>query len=207
MSNISRVRHAHRPIGAHGAPYILLLMVGLAHAAPDPEQLYATHCLSCHAPSRLGGIGSGIVAGIAGTPEEAGGGQRHLRRLAGHADARRQSTIAGGRNPGAGRVDLHAAKLPPKWDLADISASRSVNAEAVDLPAKPVFTADPMNITLVVEHGDHHITVLDGDKMELRHPLRYALRAARRAEVHAGRPLRVLGDARWLDHQNSTCGT
>jgi hypothetical protein len=57
------------------------------------------------------------------------------------------------------------------------TASRIVNADAVDLPAKPVFKADPMNVTLVVEHGDHHITVLDGDLMEpiIRFATRYAL--------------------------------
>jgi DNA-binding beta-propeller fold protein YncE len=68
-------------------------------------------------------------------------------------------------------------KLPPKWDASDIAASRIVNRDAVDLPAKPVFKADPMNVTLVVEHGDHHITVLDGDTMEpiARFATRYAL--------------------------------
>jgi DNA-binding beta-propeller fold protein YncE len=31
----------------------------------------------------------------------------------------------------------------------------------------PVFTADPMNITLVVETGDHHLSVLDGDTFDV----------------------------------------
>jgi DNA-binding beta-propeller fold protein YncE/cytochrome c553 len=177
MSIFSRVRHAHRPNGAHGAPYILLLMVGLAHAAPDPEQLYATHCLSCHAPSRLGGMGPALL------PES-------LERLKKPAAVNAIAEGLPATQMPAFKTLLQAdeiqalaewiytpPKLPPKWDLADISASRSVNADAVDLPAKPVFTADPMNITLVVEHGDHHITVLDGDKMEpiTRFATRYAL--------------------------------
>jgi WD40 repeat protein len=32
---------------------------------------------------------------------------------------------------------------------------------------KPVFDADPMNITLVVETGDHHVSVLDGDTFDV----------------------------------------
>lgn len=41
-------------------------------------------------------------------------------------------------------------------------ASRSLRDDYT-LAAEPVFTADPMNITLVVETGDSHISVLDGD--------------------------------------------
>ena len=44
--------------------------------------------------------------------------------------------------------------IPPKWDADDIKASHIVNVENVDLPARPVFKADPSNVTLVVEHGD-----------------------------------------------------
>jgi len=45
------------------------------------------------------------------------------------------------------------------------------------LPNKPVFDADPLNVFLVVEQGDHHVSVLDGDKMERIHRFasRYAL--------------------------------
>jgi WD40 repeat protein len=45
------------------------------------------------------------------------------------------------------------------------------------LPAKPAFAADPMNLFLVVEAGDHHVTVLDGDRLEPIHRFasRYAL--------------------------------
>jgi|GEM_PF-3933937 len=106
--------------GARSAPYTLLfgslfsLLTTLAHAAPDPEKLYATYCLSCHAPSRLGGMGPAL--------------------------------------------------LPDS--LARLKRPDAIKAIADGLPARPVFTADPGNITLVVEHGDHHITVLDGDKMQ-----------------------------------------
>ncbi len=145
--------------------------------APAPEKLYETHCLACHAPNRLGGMGPTLL------PES-------LARLKKPEAAR---IIAEGlpatQMPGfkdilkPEEIKVLADwiytpnKIPPKWDAEDIRSSHIVNAENMDLPAKPVFKADPMNITLVVEHGDHHITVLDGDVMEpiTRFQTRYAL--------------------------------
>ena len=41
----------------------------------------------------------------------------------------------------------------------------------------PVFDADPLNLFVVVESGDHHVTILDGDEFEpiARFPSRFAL--------------------------------
>lgn len=156
---------------------LLLLGLSLAHAAPDPEKLYETHCLSCHAPNRLGGMGPTLL------PES-------LARLKKPEAAKAIAEGLPATQMPAYKEILTADEIkalaawiytppthPPKWDAEDIKASRIVNADAVDLPAKPVFKADPTNITLVVEHGDHHITVLDGDVMEpiVRFPTRYAL--------------------------------
>jgi len=155
----------------------LLTLAGVAHAAPDAEKLYATHCLSCHAPNRLGGMGPTLL------PES-------LERLKKPAatkiitegsPATQMPAFGGTLKPD----EIQALtdwiytpnSIPPNWDAADIKASRIIYPENIDLPAKPVFTADPMNLTLVVEHGDHHITVLDGDVMEPIHRFatRYAL--------------------------------
>ncbi|MDD5364555.1 MAG: cytochrome D1 domain-containing protein [Gallionellaceae bacterium] len=159
-----------------------LLLVGLAGTAragdtPDPEKLYQTHCLSCHAPNRLGGMGPTLL------PES-------LARL---KKPEAVKTITEGlpatQMPPFGSIlgtdEIKALaewiytpnRIPPKWDADDIVASRIVNRENLDLPARPVFKADPMNITLVVEGGDHHISVLDGDVMEpiTRFATRYAL--------------------------------
>jgi DNA-binding beta-propeller fold protein YncE len=155
----------------------VLLAGGLAHAAPDPEKLYATHCLSCHSTDRPGGTGPTLL------PDSLA----QLKKL----DAAR--AIADGlpatQMPAfntrlkADEIEALAEwlytppKRPPRWDTDDISASRIAHPDAVDLPAKPVFKADPLNVTLVVEHGDHHITVLDGDVMEpiARFATRFAL--------------------------------
>ncbi|HPR07233.1 MAG TPA: cytochrome D1 domain-containing protein, partial [Denitromonas sp.] len=65
----------------------------------------------------------------------------------------------------------------PKWDVEQIVASRIVHADVATLPAKAKFEADLMNLFLVVEAGDHHVSILDGDKLERIHrfPSRFAL--------------------------------
>ena len=148
-----------------------------AQAAPDPEKLYETHCLSCHAPNRLGGMGPTLL------PESLG----RLRKS--EAVKIISEGLPATQMPAFKEIlqpeEIKALsewiytpnKIPPKWDADDIKASQIVIQENMDLPAKPVFKADPMNIILVVEHGDHHISVLDGDVMEpiARFPTRYAL--------------------------------
>ncbi len=76
-------------------------------------------------------------------------------------------------------VDLvHTPLLKvPAWDLRAIRKSRIVHQDALGLPAKPVFDADPLNLFVVVESGDHHVTILDGDRFEpiTRFASRFAL--------------------------------
>ncbi|ENO83238.1 cytochrome d1 heme region [Thauera sp. 28] len=65
----------------------------------------------------------------------------------------------------------------PRWSDADITASRIEHVDPATLSDKPVFDADPLNLFLVVEAGDHHVSVLDGDKLEpiFRFQSRFAL--------------------------------
>jgi DNA-binding beta-propeller fold protein YncE len=65
----------------------------------------------------------------------------------------------------------------PQWGEQEIRASRVVSAKAAASADKPVYAADPMNLFVVVEGGDHHVSLLDGDKLEpiFRFPSRYAL--------------------------------
>ncbi len=77
-------------------------------------------------------------------------------------------------------AELVYTPLPflPEWNMADIEASRIYDAGTVaKLPDKPVFSADPLNLFVVVESGDHHVTILDGDRFEPIHrfPSRFAL--------------------------------
>src|SRR5690606_13810870 len=61
-----------------------------------------------------------------------------------------------------------------------IKASHVIHNRVEQLPAKPVFEADPLNLFIVVELGDHHATLLDGDRFTPIH--RFATRFA----LHGG---------------------
>jgi DNA-binding beta-propeller fold protein YncE len=58
-----------------------------------------------------------------------------------------------------------------------VRASHLVHHAPGSLPERPVFSADPQNLFVVVEAGSHHMTVLDGDRMVPVHRFatRYAL--------------------------------
>ncbi|MFK5984225.1 MAG: cytochrome D1 domain-containing protein [Pseudomonadota bacterium] len=56
--------------------------------------------------------------------------------------------------------------VSPKWDLADIKKSHKVFYPKNTLPDTPSFKADMQNLFVVVELGDHHVTVLDGDSFK-----------------------------------------
>jgi WD40 repeat protein len=52
--------------------------------------------------------------------------------------------------------------------------------KAKELPHKPLWKADPMNLFVVVEGGDHHVSLVDGDRFEVIH------RFASRFALHGG---------------------
>ena len=149
-----------------------------AHAGA-PE-LFAQHCVSCHGTGRLGAMGPALL------PES-------LERLK-RKDA--VTTIRDGRTAtqmppfsavlSAAEIDaladwIYSPVSPaPTWSAADIRASRIEHYPPGSLPDArqgDVAKADPMNLFIVVEAGDHHVSVLDGDRMEriFRFPSRYAL--------------------------------
>jgi DNA-binding beta-propeller fold protein YncE/cytochrome c553 len=149
----------------------------LTHADATPEQLFAQHCASCHGPDRLGGMGPALLP-------------QNLERLKKH-DA--LEVIANGR-PATQMAAFKDKLKPPEiqalvdylytspkempvWGEAEIRASRSEPIAPGTLPDKPVFKADPLNLFVVVEAGDHHATLLDGDTFEPIHrfPTRFAL--------------------------------
>lgn len=132
----------------------------LADAAAD----YAEHCASCHAETRMGGTGPALIPETLGRVKGLDQVIAHGRpstQMEGFADRLSADQIAA-------LVDFIKAPVEnvPAWGEAEIAASREMTADYT--PAdKPVFTADPMNITLVVETGDHHISVLDGDTFDV----------------------------------------
>ena len=146
-------------------------------AAANAPALYTKHCAECHGADRLGRIGPALLP-------------QNLRRL---RQPKAVKVITKGRiatqMPGFGEVlnqneIASLAKLiytplatRPVWGKAEIEASRVVEKDALNLPNKPVFKADPLNLFVVVETGDHHASILDGDSFERLHrfPTRFAL--------------------------------
>lgn len=53
---------------------------------------------------------------------------------------------------------------PPRWSESDTAASHIRYVDPARLPPQPTFKADPTNLFVVVEAGDQHVTVLDGDR-------------------------------------------
>ncbi len=154
------------------------LLPGLAaQAAPEPAALYQQHCASCHGTQRTGGMGPALL------PES-------LERL---RPAEAVKTIAQGRRatqmPGfqpvlaADEIAALAAYIrtpvqpSPRWGADDIRASRVATVDAATLPDRPLWKADPMNLFVVVEGGDHHVSIVDGDRFTVLHRFasRYAL--------------------------------
>ncbi len=141
---------------------LLLLASTTALAKPDVAAVYADKCSSCHAATRLGGTGPALI------PES-------LSSLRGDAV---KTVISKGRT--ATQMPAFEEILPqdqiealakfvttplaqvPSWQQAGIEATRVLNTGYKPV-SQPAFKADPLNITLVVETGDHHVSVLDGD--------------------------------------------
>ncbi len=155
----------------------LILLGSSAGAAPDPAPLYQQHCVSCHGADRLGGMGPALLP-------------QNLERL---KKPEALAVITSGR-PATQMLGFKDQLKPeelqaladfiytppavmPQWGEAEIRASRVEHVKPGSLPDKPVFSADPLNLFVVVEAGDHHVTILDGDKFEPIHrfPSRFAL--------------------------------
>ena len=64
------------------------------------------------------------------------------------------------------------AAATPRWTEADIRASRVEAADAAALPQRPSWSADPMKLFVVVEAGDDHVSLVDGERFETLHRFR-----------------------------------
>ena len=165
---------------------LLLSSVGLystviTASESDQATLFQQNCASCHGADRLGLLGPALL------PE-------NLKRV------RKKQAIASISNglpatqmPAFGTVltadeiaslaDFIYTPLPevPDWDEQTIKAHHVIyKPELVEgdaQTARPIYDADPLNVFLVVEAGDHHVSVLNGDTFETIHRFksRYAL--------------------------------
>ena len=155
--------------------FAILVLAGAAHAEPDAAALYGEHCASCHGEARLGGQGPALLPVSLGRikPAEVAETIRNGRaatQMDGFAAKLGEPEIAA-----LAAFVLKEPKVQPTWTLADVAASREVHAAPA--ATRPVWDADPLNLFVVVEAGDHHVTLLDGDRFEpiTRFPSRFAL--------------------------------
>jgi WD40 repeat protein len=156
-----------------GLALILIVCAPVEAVAADANSLFAEHCATCHGETRLGISGPALLPG-------------NLKRLRENDAA---ATIANGlpatQMPAfkdtLSDTDIAALvgliysepEIQPTWLESDINASHVVYepdlVEGDATTLKPVYSADPLNLFLVVEAGDHHVTVLDGDTFEPVH--------------------------------------
>lgn len=149
----------------------------VAAEEPSPEILYATHCAVCHGGGRLGGTGPALLPENLGRlPRDAAADViahgRAATQMQGFGELLNEREIAA-------LVDYIYTPLPqvPDFAVADMLANHTLHVDPATLPGEPRHDADPLNLFTVVETGDHHATILDGDRFEAldRFATRYAL--------------------------------
>ena len=156
---------------------VAALALQSANAIADGGALYQRHCAACHGADRLGGLGPALLPENLSRLRKADalkviGQGRIATQMPAFADQLSAAEIE------AVRDHVYSSVSPaPVWDAVRIRESRIEHVRFADLPSKPVHRADPLNVFVVVESGDHHVTILDGDRFEplARFQSRYAL--------------------------------
>ena len=156
----------------------LLVVSTLSYASSESiDTLYKQNCASCHGVNRLGGMGPALL------PENL----KRLRKnkaikVIEHGRAATQMPAFANKLSDKdiqSLVNYVYTPLPqiPQWGMDEIKKSHITHFKSDSLADKPIFKADMMNLFIVVELGDHHATLLDGDKFESiqRFKTRFAL--------------------------------
>jgi DNA-binding beta-propeller fold protein YncE len=154
----------------------LLLALSALAAEPAPE-LYRKHCTECHGADRFGLMGPALLPENLSRlrkPDAAAmiRDSRPTVQMPPFKDVLKPEEI----QQLADYIYTPVSPMP-QWGEQEIRASRIVHHAPGSLPDKPQFAADMMNLFIVVEGGDHHVTILDGDRLEPIHrfPSRFAL--------------------------------
>ncbi|WP_253446903.1 nitrite reductase [Halomonas sp. Y3] len=146
--------------------------------APDPNMLYNRHCAICHGVSRLGGIGPALLPdNLSRLKHDEAVSVIHDGRPATQMPAYRE-LLSEEEVAALAEWIFTPPEHEPRWEETDILASHEVRHPYGSLPDTPVFEVEDLkNLFIVVEIGDHHVSLLDGDRFEriARFPSRYAL--------------------------------
>ena len=136
----------------------------------DAAKLYKTHCAEYHNANRLGAMGPTLLpANLKRLKKKAAVEVIKHGRAATQMPAFAEKLNAAEIQSLVGYVYTPLPEVPV-WGLAEINASHIIHNPESELPDKPVFEVDDLlNLFLVVELGDHHVTLLDGDRMQPIH--------------------------------------
>ena len=185
LRSLSAVRSTAPLPGVRGwlGATALLLATSVPAHAESPAALFQQHCAACHGAGRLGQSAPALLPESLTRLRKAEALKviregRAATQMPGFAGQLTEAQIA------ALAEHIYTPVVPaPTMTEADIKASRIVQHAPGSLPDKPapVFQGvDMMNLFIVVETGDNHVTVLDGDKLEPIH------RFASRFALHGG---------------------
>lgn len=141
------------------------------------RQNYQMHCAVCHGTDRLGGTGPALL------PESLARIKREQSlEVITHGRAATQM-LAFENLLSAQEIEdlvdfLYAPTAEvPEWTAEKIQAHHQVFDATASADDRPIHNADPMNLFVVVESGNHHVNILDGDSFEIitRFPSHFAL--------------------------------
>ena len=135
----------------------------------ETNTLYQANCASCHGAARLGGMGPALF------PENLS--RLRKKKAAAVIQHGRTATQMPAFEKTLSTVQIdqlvdyiyQPPAKKPTWKLADIKQTHIIHFKQDTLPNKPVFSADLMNLFIVVELGDHHASVLNGDTFKPIH--------------------------------------
>ncbi|MBL0074954.1 MAG: c-type cytochrome [Rhodocyclaceae bacterium] len=169
---------------------LLSVTASPGHAA-DAAALYQQHCAACHGSDRIGAMGPALLPESLERLKKAEALKvirdgRAATQMLGFADRLSAEEITqvgeyilAGAKRGIRQAFLAApVTRAPTHTEANIRASRIVHFSNLPATPSPIFARrDMINLFLVVEAGDHHVSILDGDKLEVIHRFasRYAL--------------------------------
>lgn len=160
------------------AAALLLAGCGVAAAQREAGALYQEHCASCHGSDRLGAIGPALLPDNLGRLGKAGAESVIRDGRAATQMPAFSGVVSGDEVKALAAFVYSQPQTLPQWGAQQIAASRVLTpAPALD---KPAYDADPLNLFVVVEAGDHHVAILDGDRFEPIH------RFASRFALHGG---------------------
>ena len=154
---------------------VQLLWATAAHATPAQD--YRQYCESCHGLNRIGATGPALLPESLGRikPDEVRKVIEQGRPASQMAAFSAQLSAA--QMDGLAQFLQQPPDSPATWNEHDIRTSHSVLADLRQLPSTPQHHADPLNLFVVVESGDHHMDILDGDTFAVldRFPTHFAV--------------------------------